>query len=256
MQQYQLKQFDPQKANSEGTWLIIGPRNTGKSVLLLDLLYRMRKNFDFGFAVVGSVGAYKNIRKVLPQHFVYNGYDEQAIENYSNALKAVNAQEKRRRGLLIEDDLFSQPAYLKTPTQNDIYLNGRHTCRAKITLCQYLMFLPPHVRNNVEYVIALREPIVKNRAKLYEYFFGSFPSQKEFNRVFDQCTRDYKCLVLDKTQTSGKLEDSIMWYKADPNVPKFSFGRQIYFRLSWKIFEENERKRATQRQTNLKTITV
>ena len=36
---FTIKQFEPTKAKKHRTWLIIGPRGSGKSVLLKDLLY-------------------------------------------------------------------------------------------------------------------------------------------------------------------------------------------------------------------------
>lgn len=79
---------------------------------------------------------------------------------------------------------------------------------------QYSLDIDPGLRLNSDYVFVFRDPVRANRERLYDNFFGVFPSFHTFNAVFDQCTEDYECLVLDNRATSNKVEDCVFWYKA------------------------------------------
>ena len=52
--------------------------------------------------------------------------------------------------------------------------------------------------------------------KLYDHYAGIFPDFKTFNNAMDECTADFRCPVIDNTNTSGKIEDTVFWYKAKP----------------------------------------
>jgi hypothetical protein len=251
-----LREFDPSTIRQDIVILIIGPRNTGKSVLLRDLLFHTRKKFDFGVGVAGSRGAFENMSTFLPSKMIYNGFSQEAIDAFLKVSEEVNAEGKKRHGVLIEDDLFSNPNYLKHPTQTSLYMNGRWACASKISLAQYALFVPPCARSNIDLVFALRDPVMKNREKLFQYFFGSLSSLKEFSRVFDEATRDYRCLVLDKTSTSGAVEDSLFFYKANPQIPKFQLGRPIFFHLSDIIQEANARAKRKKCAENVRSMIV
>jgi len=64
----------------------------------------------------------------------------------------------------------------------------------------------------------LREPVINQRKKLHQYFFGLFPTYEEFSTVMDKCTENFECLVLDQTQITNKIEDCVYFYKADPKI--------------------------------------
>ena len=65
---------------------------------------------------------------------------------------------------------------------------------------------------------------------MYENFFSCFDSFKTFNSVFDQVTKDYGCMVLDRTSSSNSVEDSIRWYRAPSYVcSDFKLGDDFYF---------------------------
>ena len=62
-----------------------------------------------------------------------------------------------------------------------------------------------------------------------EYFFGMFSSFNEFKEVFDQCTDDYGCLVLDRTEAHKSSNSCVKWYKASLDIPTFKIGDKFYF---------------------------
>ena len=76
------------------------------------------------------------------------------------------------------------------------------------------MDITPDIRTNTDYVFALKENIRKNRERMYNEFFGVFPSFPVFDALFLEVTQDYRCLVLDNTKPSTKIEDCVFWYVA------------------------------------------
>jgi len=104
-------------------------------------------------------------------------------------------------------------------TQSDIrqiFMNGRHWKICFMVSLQYMMGMPPDLRTNIDYVFCLRENIISNQKKLYDYFFGCFKKFKYFQDIFNECTNNYECLVLDNTSKSTKIEDCVFYYKATP----------------------------------------
>lgn len=82
---------------------------------------------------------------------------------------------------------------------------------------------------NADYVFVFNDIDHNNRRRLYENFFGIFPSRAIFDKVMDVCTEDYHCLVLDKRKTSNKVEDRVFWYKAKER-PNFRVGSTAFWK--------------------------
>jgi hypothetical protein len=235
---YKITQFDPSKAKTNCVWLLIGPRNTGKSVLLKDLLYKTRHNYDFGMAMTKTVSTVKMLKEFLPHKLIFTkGYDFEFGERFLITSARLVENGKIRKNVLILDDCMFDNKVMKTKTQKDLHLNGRHYQTSIFNTTQYCMIIPNDIRTNIDYIFALRENINANKKRLFEYFFGLFPSYAAFNKVFTACTANYGCLVIDKTKASSSIKECIFWYVADPEIPKFKIGKSIFFTLSAKVEE-------------------
>ena len=232
---YTLRKFDPSKAKENCVWLLIGPRNTGKSVLLKDLLYNTRDNYDFGMAMTATVSTVDTLKEIFPHKLIYtNGYDYAKGEKFLETCKKLVQQRKKRNCLLVLDDCMFENSVMKTETQKNLHLNGRHYNTSIFNTTQYSMIIPTQIRSNIDYVLALSDSITSNRRKLYEYFFGMFPSYRTFDKVFSKITENYGAMVIDRTQKSGQVTDMIKWYRASVDVPVFRIGKPIFFELSKK----------------------
>ena len=69
--EYRLNEFNPGDAKQHRIWLIIGPRGSGKSVLLKDILYQTRKQYDFGVAFTATTSTVDTFKEFLPHHLIY-----------------------------------------------------------------------------------------------------------------------------------------------------------------------------------------
>ena len=111
-------------------------------------------------------------------------------------------------------------------------MNGRHLKVTFINAMQYVMDMGPDLRSQVDYVFALRENIISNLTKLWKFFFGIFNDFNDFQKTFKALTEDNGCIVIDNTVKSNQIQDSIFWYKASVNIPRFKLGRSRYWTLS------------------------
>ena len=106
-------------------------------------------------------------------------------------------------------------------------MNGRHYHTSVFNTTQYVMAIPPLIRSNIDYVIALKEPVKANRRKLYEYFYGVFPSFEEFESTFAACTNNYGCMVLDRTKGDTSWRSMVRYYRASTKLPPFKIGKNL-----------------------------
>jgi hypothetical protein len=249
---YQIQQFDPLKAQKNRVWLLIGGRNTGKSVLLLDLLYKTQRETDFVLAMSATISSIEMFKAILPPGCVYtDGYDYDKADQFLALTSQLSMNGKKRNVTLCLDDVMFDSKVMKCKTQSNLHLNGRHYNTCVFNTTQYSMLIPTAIRSNVDYVFALKETVRANRRRLFEHYFGTFTTFAEFEKVFSECTREYGALVLDRTQSSGNTEDLIKYYKADVDIPKFQLGLPVFYKMAGVIKEMLKKKRK-----HVNTITI
>jgi ABC-type dipeptide/oligopeptide/nickel transport system ATPase component len=213
------------------TILIVGKRGTGKSTLLKDILYHIRKRVDTGFAISPTQDTIRMFEDCFPRSHIYNEYNLEVVRTLLNSLTSLTEQKKKREIVFTLDDCMFDKGIMKTKEMREIHMNGRHLHMWFINCVQYLMDLGPELRSQIDYVFVLKENVISSRQKLHKYFFGIFEKYEEFSLVMDKCTNSHECLVLDNTQVNNSIEDSIYYYKADPDIGRFRLGKSIYFKL-------------------------
>ena len=250
--EYRIEEFDPKEAKENRMWLIIAPRGSGKTVLLKDLLCNLSHKVDFAIAMTATESTVQSFREFMPQSLILNnGYDHELAQKFLDKAKQLSKIGKKRNFCMILDDLMCDAKIMKSEVQTCLHLNGRHYNTSLFNTTQYAMILPPAIRSNVDYVFCLQDSVLANRKRLHEFFFGQFGKFQEFNLVFSEVTKDYGALVLDRTQSSGKLEDSVKFYRANIQTPKFRLGRSVYFELDRTWREMRNEKKSEERNTIL-----
>jgi hypothetical protein len=227
-----LSEFDPSAAERHRVWLIIGCRGSGKSVLLMDLLYKTRDHYDCGVAMTATHTTAEVLRKAFPPSLVYpNGYNFEVVDALLEATKGLAAREKERNCLLLLDDCAFDEKVMKAPAMKEIHLNGRHSRITLMSTTQYCLTVGPLIRTNVDYVLALADNNVANRKRLFQFFFGCFPNFAQFDAVFREVTKDYGCMVLNNTNKTGTVSESVSWYKADEAPGRFRLMKNKMYDL-------------------------
>jgi len=238
-----LKKFDMNEIKDDKVVVLIGKRDTGKSFLCRDILYRHR-GIPVGQVISGTEGANQFYSKMVPKLFIHDEFKADIVENILKRqkimIKKINEggggnQSIDPRAFLILDDCLYDNTWAKDKNMRSVFMNGRHFKLLFLLTMQYALGIPPNMRTNIDYIFILRENYVSNRKRLYEHYAGMFPTFEMFCQVMDQCTENYECLVINNNSKSNKLSDQVFWYKAEPR-PDFKIGGSSYWDYSDKNY--------------------
>lgn len=240
-----VQRFDPTKQlKKHRIILLVGRRGTGKTKLAEDLMYHLRDGLDFGLAMTPTEETAGMFRSHMPASWVYSGFSIDKLEQMLAMQRANVANGKQRDLFLLCDDCtYEKNAWKSTPVR-DLFLNGRHARIMLMMSSQYIMDLGPDLRNNIDYVFCLKQPIISEKRKLWTYFFGMVESFSDFSRILDRCCENYGCLVLDNTAPTIRMEDCIFWYRSSLQLPAFRLGKDVFHRLA----QKHERSSGAQRR--------
>lgn len=243
-----IKKFDPRTIRGPRIFFILGKRNTGKSCLMRDLLYHMPRP-DFVLAMAPTEDTLDMFREFIPEGCIFDHFSQNKLDQTVEVQRELVNRGKKRSVLIILDDCLYQKGVLKSTTMRNIFFNGRHDNISLMCAAQYMMDIDVSLRTNIDYIFTMRENILTNRQKLYKYYFGQFSKFDEFDKVMTACTQDYKTLVLDGTVSSTTASDSVMWYKASLDVPRFRLCKSVFWSMSKRYcLTREEVRRAQSRQ--------
>lgn len=234
---YRIQEFDPTTAfDKPRTVVVLARRNSGKSVWIRDILYHLhRQKFPRVVVFSGTEESNHFYGSHIPPAYIHDHFDldklAEIVATQKQVVSAVRDLEEKlgrptgidTRLLLILDDCVYQRHVLSNEIVRSIFFNGRHHDISLFLTSQYLMLIPIEQRGNIDFIVCLKEPVPKNKAKLYDSFFGVFPDRRTFNFVFDTLTADYCSIVFDNTVPDIQPENSVKWYKASPDLPPFKF---------------------------------
>lgn len=236
-----LKQWDPMDMVECWNMALFGSRNTGKSTLIRDIIYRLhQKGYPRIVVFSGTEEANAGYANIVDPAVVHNGLDlEEFRALYETQKRIVSSWREAYqrcpdevkdidvRLVIVLDDLMYRRHLTRSELFGEIACNGRHYKICMVVSSQYVYSLDIVVRSNLDYVVVLKESIPKNMAKLHECFFGMFRKKDDFYRVLGACTENYECLVLDKTRPTNDIQAVVHWYKATPDLPEFVFGKHL-----------------------------
>jgi hypothetical protein len=231
---YDIQEFKHKDIKRHCTWMLIGKRRSGKSRLLFDLLHHTAHHYDIAFGIAETTDSFTRLQKIIPWNQCKRAYTEEFVSNVVNGMRnwheTPNASPKN--GVLVLDDCLFNPGILKTDAQRQIFMNSRNFNLTSFTTTQYLVDIPPAIRTNVDYVMAMKEPSLDNRKKLYKYFFGVFPTFKAFDTAFQQITQNYGVMVLDNTSAECSVNSTIKKYRANPDPVPLRLAKDIFFEIA------------------------
>lgn len=244
----ELQKFNISKLRDDSVVLFIGPRNTGKSTNLFDVM-RYHQSIPIGVVISGTEGANHAFERVVPKMLIYEDYEPKIVDKFLNRQKKImdelNEEKKKYgrsdidpRAFLILDDCMYDNSWTKEKNMRFIFLNGRHLKIFCLITMQYPMGIPPVLRSNIDYVFINRNNMIKEREKIYMQYAGMFPSFHVFSSIMAECTENYECLVIDKKSQSNRLEDQVFWYKSDPNVNYKLCSKELWHMQS--VYDEKQ----------------
>ena len=223
-----LKCFDPRTMQDDAVVLIIGKRRSGKSWVARDILYH-KQHLPVGLAMSGTEEGNGFYKDYIPDAFVFNDFRPEFLQK----LLARQKRLVRRRDpypnafVLLDDCAYDKKIFTGDTPLREMFMNGRHWKLFTMLTLQYLMDMPPSLRQNIDYVIVLKDNAKKNVKKLHDNFFGIIDDFNQFQEIMRQVTEDYGALVLDNTSNSNDLDKNLFFFKAKPR--NFHMGTQRFW---------------------------
>lgn len=211
--------------------LYIGASGKGKSVAMRSVLRAMPAvDLALGFTPTDDTAA--ELARILPPNCIYDSFDLEVVERCLDLQRQLS--HKERSICLIADDCGVDSAAWRSKTIRSLFMNARHNRVALQIALQHCLSIAPDLRTNVDYVVCCACGNHQEKRKLYQSFFGVFKSYDSFDQVFTSITSDWKCIVLDQTQASPSIENSVFWYKADIEAEKtpFRLCKPIFWRFA------------------------
>lgn len=259
VKELQFREFDMASMLSDAVVVMLAKRRTGKSFLCRDILYHQRST-PAGIVISPTEKASPYYHSFIPQLFIHDEYNPSILEKFLKRQQSMLKKQEANPGInprsfVVMDDCLYDNKWVKDKPIRNIFMNGRHFRMMFMLLMQYPLGITPALRSNIDYCFLLKETNVSNRKKLYDHYAGIFPDFKTFNNAMDECTADFRCLVIDNTNTSGKIEDTVFWYKAKPRED-FRVGNDRFWAFAEKKLDTNYREKKPKKQngTTIKCI--
>jgi len=128
----------------------------------------------------GTEGSNNFYRGIVPDTFIYHDYNQYAMDR----LRIRQQQIVRKNGkghpenftVVVCDDCMDDKEWIKHKTTKWIFKNGRWYDIFFILAMQYALDIPPELRTCIDYIVILKEPMVKNRRKLHDNYAGMIPT--------------------------------------------------------------------------------
>lgn len=239
MVRVEIRRFDITSLKNGKVCILIGRRGTGKTTLLIHLMFIMRNRLHSGIAMSPTADSIRTFCKFMPASFCYDDYNDDAVKRTQEA--KYNIQQKRGgedaddyNVFVIMDDCMYNKKCMKSMEMRRLFMNGRHVKVFFVNLLQYCLDIGPDLRTNIDYVFAFQDASMDNRIKLWRYFFGMFNKYEDFSKVMDACTANNECLVLDNTSKSTAIEDHVFYFKASIDIPPFRVGCRAWWWWDWR----------------------
>ena len=208
--------------------LLLGRRGSGKSVLMKHLAHIYSTLNLPGSLTIGMSPTHETNRCLdfIPESLIYREFDENVFRNviaHQRRVKKMGREPPHISFWL--DDIGYDSSIFKTKTMREVFYNGRHFNLSICIALQYCIDLPTSLRGNTDIVISLNEPVLTNRKRLYEQYFGMIDSWASFSNIMQACCNNYGAIIsANNLSASTKLEDNIFWFRANPNIGSFTLG--------------------------------
>ena len=219
--------------------VVIGKPGTGKSTLISALVYAKKNIFPCGVVFSGTEDSNEFYKKIFPDTFIFNKYDEEQLESIIKRQKIACKHLENPWSIVLLDDCTDDPSIFNKPLQQGIFKNSRHWKMWYILSLQYCMDVKPVIRTNIDGTFILRETNLKNRKSLWENYAGIIPDFAQFCEIMDQMTDDYTALYIHNATKSNKLDDCLFWFKAKPIPSNFKFGCKEFWDFHFSRYNTN-----------------
>lgn len=248
MTSYTFKTFDMEKQLKLGaTIVILARRGSGKSVLIKDIMYNLRKKIPHGTIISPTENDDPDFSDYFPMSYIYDKYDPAIIDQiYYRQMKIIDQMKKEKRSkkinpntLFVMDDCAHDNKWVKDEQVRELFSNGRHKKITYVVAIQDALVLNPFHRGNVDFCMMLQENSGTTKERMFKSYANIFPNKKIFESVFDQITKDFGVMIIDNANRTSDIEKIVYKYRATVRKPgDFVFGHKKMWQYHKKYFNE------------------
>lgn len=221
--------IDSLKTPSSGAiYIIIGKRGSGKSFLIKNLLYSKKHIIPTGVVVSGTEDTNQFYSSIFPDIFIHTEYKDEFILKLNQRQTIAKTHLSNPWSVIVLDDCMHNKREFEKKHCVSLFKNGRHWDTCAIISNQYSLDLKPELRTNCDGIFVFKETNNANLKKIYENFASVIPSFRIFCALMEKYTADYSCMYISNQTQSSDWKDSVFYFKADPNIPNFTFGCNDY----------------------------
>jgi hypothetical protein len=174
------QQFDINTLKNNNPSIIISGDKTNRTKLLKKMITIIDEPNTH---IISDNNYYKQITNKY-----YDTYDEYKLNDILSL--------KEERLLVIDDDKIIPPM-LKSSTIKDLFFNGRHYQMSHILSTNQTLYIPPELRNNVDYVFLQTSKDYNINIKLYKDFGQLFKTFDDFNELLPSVYSDDIWIVIN-----------------------------------------------------------
>lgn len=196
---------------------LIGPRSSGKSVVINNLILRdemLRGLFEEILIISPTIHSDSSSRFLIQEagkENVYEAYSEDIIQGLINSVKDKDKHERSMKLIILDDVIGSIPKY------NSLVYNltskARHWSISMIISSQNLRELPPVCRNNTTHWAFFRSGNLKEIEKMMEEL-GSLGSKENCLALYQECVEEpHKFMYIDEKFNVYKTFTEHIWSK-------------------------------------------
>ena len=251
----QFTLFDPLTLPKNFAMAIYGQRRSGKSVILKDVLNKVKKWYKNAYLFSETIDDQPMLYNFIPKENRFNSFNQEAIRKLYEKQQGYVRREMDKNPkvdktkldhiLIIFDDCINDTKFRSSEILNKIHVSGRHSCVANIVLSQYIGGsggLNAVCRTNVDVVISLFLKGEYHRELLITQYL-SMVNKKIGNQVYRAlCSEEYHAIVIENYKTSQEYNEFVHWYLADPKVKDYMIGENLEQEKPIKILKLPESK--------------
>jgi|LakMenE01Jun11ns_1017448.scaffolds.fasta_scaffold9826481_2 hypothetical protein len=190
------------------TSLIIGPRNSGKTTLINDM-------------IIGIQNEVKEIHYISPsahlENLPYKSYKSIEEFDFKNYLEHIsykrNEYGEKYNTILILDNCMTNKSIFENKSICELIFNGK--CY-NITLIISITFpsgIAPEIRVNFNNIFLFSENNKTNIKRLWDHYGGIFSSFITFKEIFSNLTKKFGVMVIENRVVDKDITDLIFFYK-------------------------------------------
>ena len=226
---FNIKEFDisfirpTDISNTEDTGskvVIIGKPDSGKSVLMKEIVYKKKHQYPVVCVANGNEDANDYYKSSFPETCIHTELTDELIEGVRQRQIIAKKHLVNPWLMFLKDDVVDSSSHFKRASIITFYKRARHWNLLSVLGLQYAFEIPPAIRVCIDYTFIFREANLPIRKVLYENFASIIPTFKLFCKIMDEITGDYTALVINNRITSNNPEDCVFWYKANPELGK------------------------------------